>query len=315
MKDSSKGCMLQGTMATGTSRIGLLGSRLPTARSKMSPCGICPRECAADRQGGEAGECGMGPTLVVSAVSLHTGEEPPLNGPAGACNVFLTGCSLHCSFCQNHPISHLDVGRPETPAGLARRVMEVVGMGARVINFVTGSHQVPAVMEGLAHILRQAPDLVVAWNSSGYEKVETLRLLDGIVDVYLPDFKFWDAEASGRLCDAPDYPAVARAAISEMSRQVGPLVVGPDGVAERGLIIRHLVLPGGLAGTSGVLGHIARDLPRGTAVSLMGQYVPAGRAMDDPVLGRRLEPGEYEEAVEELGRLGLETGWIQEIDQ
>ena len=247
-------------------------------------------------------------------MSLHTGEEPPLGGSDGACNVFLTGCNLHCLFCQNNPISHLEVGRRETVAGLVGRVRAVVERGARVLNFVTGSHQVPAILEGLAGVLEEMPDLVVVWNSGGYERVETLRLLDGVVDVYLPDFKFWHPAAARELADAPDYPEVAREALAEMSRQVGPLEVDDNGLARRGLIVRHLVLPGDLSGTGDVLSWIARELPAGTAVSLMGQYVPAGRALDHRLLGRRLEPGEYERACRTLRELGLETGWVQELD-
>jgi len=267
-----------------------------------------------DRTGGETGECCVGPGLEVSAVSLHLGEEPVLHGRKGACNVFMTGCNLHCLFCQNHPISHLGVGKPETPEGLRVRVMEVLDRDVRVLSFVTGSHQVPAILESLAVILEGAPRTVVAWNSGGYERVETLRLLEGIVDVYMPDLKFMDASAAQELADAPDYPDVARDAIREMARQVGPLVVEGD-LAVRGLIVRHLVLPGDLSSTRSVLEFVSRELPAGTAVSLMGQYVPAGRALDHPLLGRRLEPAEYEKACDILEVLGLETGWIQEPDE
>jgi putative pyruvate formate lyase activating enzyme len=293
-------------------RPALISSRLEEARRLLEPCTLCPRRCAADRLSGETGECGCGPGLEVSAVSLHTGEEPALGGPDGACNVFLTGCNLHCLFCQNHPISHLGVGRPESVEGLVDRVRSVVQRGARVLSLVTGTHQVPAILEALVAILDEMPDLVVAWNGGGYERVETLRLLDGIVDVYLPDFKFWQPGAARELADAPDYPEVAREALLEMARQVGPLEVGEDGLARRGLIVRHLVLPGDLSGTRSVLSWIASSLPRGTAVSLMGQYVPSGRAVDHPLLGRRLRPEEYDRACRLLRDLGLETGWVQE---
>ncbi len=295
-------------------RTALIASRLDLARGLLEPCTLCPRLCGADRLSGERGECGCGPGLEVSAVSLHTGEEPALGGAAGACNVFLTGCNLHCVFCQNHPISHLGVGRGETPRGLLERIRPVVDRGARVLSFVTGSHQVPAILEALELVLAEMPDLVVAWNSGGYERVETLRLLDGLVDVYLPDLKCWEPEAARELADAPDYPETARAALLEMARQVGPLSLDAGGIARRGLIVRHLVLPGGLSGTDDVLGWIARALPRGTAVSLMGQYVPSGRALDHPLLGRRLLPGEYAHACRTLEELGLETGWVQDLE-
>jgi putative pyruvate formate lyase activating enzyme len=244
-------------------------------------------------------------------VSLHSGEEPALSGEVGACNVFLSGCNLHCAFCQNHPISHLGVGRPETPAGLAERVSEVTRSGTRVVNLVTGTHQVPAILEALELILERDPGLTVVWNSGGYEKVETLELLEGIVDVYLPDFKFWDPDVADELASAPDYPEIARRALTEMARQVGPLALGEDGLAERGLIVRHLVLPAGLSGTDHVLGFVARELPGGTAVSLMGQYVPMGPAVDHPRLGRRPSRAEYDEACDLLARHGITTGWTQ----
>jgi putative pyruvate formate lyase activating enzyme len=266
-----------------------------------------------DRPGGERGECGCGDGLEVAAVSLHTGEEPVLGGRTGACNVFLTGCNLHCTFCQNHPISHLEVGRSETAGGLASRVHEVLEEGTAILGFVTGAHQVPAILGALAPILEDRPDLTVVWNSGGYERVETLKLLEGIVDVYLPDFKFWDAAVAEELAGASDYPRVAREAIREMARQVGPLVTDDRGLAERGLIVRHLVLPGNLSGTEDVLEWVSRELPVGTAVSLMGQYVPSAGGLDHPVLGRRLEREEYDRACGILERLGLETGWIQEL--
>lgn len=294
-------------------RARLARSRLAQARGLLSPCILCPRECGADRTGGETGECRTGPGLRVSAVSLHTGEEPVLHGERGACNVFLSGCNLHCAFCQNHPISHLEVGKPETGDGLLHRVIDVLGQGTRVLNFVTGTHQVPAIIEALEPILQRAPDLTIVWNCGGYEKVDTLRLLDGIVDVYLPDFKFWNPDVGEELASAPDYPDVARKALAEMARQVGPLVVGQDELASRGLIVRHLVLPDGLSGTDDVLSFLARDLPPGTAASLMAQYVPMGPVKDHHALGRRLTRREYDEACRLLEKHGIEHGWIQEF--
>ncbi len=284
------------------------------ARARLERCDLCPRLCGVDRLAGETGECGTSAGLVVSAISLHRGEEPAIGGTRGSCNVFMTGCNLHCVCCQNHPISHLGVGRECSADQVTRRVMSVLRSGTGVLNIVTGTHQIPALLEPLAAILEREPSLTVVWNSSGYERVETLRLLEGLVDVYLPDYKFEDPTVAASIAHAPDYPRAARDALLEMARQVGPLALDPEGNATSGLIVRHLVLPGDLAGTARVLDFVATRLPGGTAVSLMGQFVPAGLAIDHPLLGRRLTREEYERACELLLELDIETGWIQDMD-
>lgn len=295
-----------------TNRSQLAARRVSRAREMLRSCGLCPRLCGVDRAAGETGECETGPDLTVSAVNLHLGEEPAIGGTGGSCNVFMTGCNLHCISCQNHPISHQGVGRPASPEELVKRVEAVLKRGTDVLNVVTGTHQIPALLEPLAALLERHPALTVVWNSSGYERVQTLSLLQGLVDVYLPDLKFLDDRIAAQLADAPDYPQVAMDALREMARQVGPLQVDDRGRAVRGLIVRHLVLPGDLSTTQRVLEFIARELPAGTAVSLMGQYVPAGRALAHPLLGRRLHPDEYRRACLLLHRLGLVHGWTQD---
>jgi putative pyruvate formate lyase activating enzyme len=248
----------------------------------------------------------VGAGLRVSAVSLHTGEEPAIGGGRGACNVFLTGCNLHCICCQNHPISHLDVGVAETPAGLAGRILRVVRQ-TRILNLVTGTHQVPAILEALAAVLGSSPDLRVVWNSSGYERVETLRLLEGLVDVYLPDFKFWDPGVASEIAGAPDYPEVAREAIREKARQVGPLE--GEGDAVRGLIVRHLVLPGCSEDSQSLLRWIRAHLSPFIGLSLMSQYHPCYKAPEE--LQRPLNPEEYRPVADLAAELGFESLFLQ----
>lgn len=291
-----------------------LRRRLREAYRLLRPCRVCPWNCATDRRTETSGHCRSGWQPVVSSANLHRGEEPPLSGRRGSGTIFFARCSLDCRFCQNWPISHLGHGEPATVAGLAQAMLRLQRRGAHNINFVTPTHWTPQILAAVALARRNGLDLPLVWNSSAWENVETLRLLDGVVDIYLPDLKYGDDAAAERCSGVRGYWAVATAAILEMSRQVGRLTLDDDGVATRGLIIRHLVLPGGLAGTRRVLRWIAEHLPAGTAVSLMGQYFPAGAALDDPVLGRALHRAEYEEACALLDDFPEIEGWTQNLD-
>jgi putative pyruvate formate lyase activating enzyme len=257
----------------------------------------------------------MGWLPVVSAVNLHRGEEPPLSGTRGSGTIFFAGCNLACRFCQNWPISHLRHGEEQSIPTLAGAMLALERRGAHNVNLVTPTHFTPQFLAAAMVARRQGLTVPFVWNSSAYERVETLRLLDGVVDLYLPDLKYGD-DASALACsNAPGYWATATAAIAEMARQVGPLRLDDDGIAVRGLIVRHLVLPGGLAGTRRVLEWVAEHLPAGTALSLMGQYFPAGDAVDDPQLGRKLTPEEYAAACALLDEFPEIDGWTQDPER
>jgi putative pyruvate formate lyase activating enzyme len=279
----------------------------------LPSCSVCPWMCRTDRRKDDSGKCRMGRLPVISSVNLHRGEEPPLSGTRGSGTIFFAGCNLACRFCQNWPISHLRHGEAKTIPELAGAMLALEKRGAHNINLVTPSHFTPQFLAAAMLARRRGLRLPFVWNSNGYERVETLRLLDRVVDVYLPDLKY-GADAHAESCSgAKDYWATATAAIAEMSRQVGRLVLDEEGIATRGLIIRHLVLPGGLAGTRRVLEWIASHLPYGTALSLMGQYFPAGDAVGDERLGRKLTEEEYAEACALLDEFPEIDGWTQDM--
>ncbi len=248
----------------------------------------------------------------MASAGPHFGEEPPLVGRRGSGTVFFCGCNLLCVFCQNYEISHGVSGDPVGAAELAEIFLAVEGAGCHNLNLVTPTHVTPQIVEALAIAAGRGFSLPVVYNCGGYEAVETLALLEGVVDVYMPDIKFLDPEAARRYCAAPDYPDVVRAALREMNRQVGPLSCGRDGTARRGLLIRHLVMPGrtgGLAGsastTKEVLEFIAEEIGTDACVNLMDQYRPCGRAAGFPEIARRISRAEYEEAREYARTLGL----------
>ena len=266
-------------------------------------CTICPRRCGAERPGGF---CGMGDLPVVSRAAPHFWEEPCISGEKGSGAVFFAGCNLRCVFCQNYDISALRRGREITVERLRAIFSELAAQGVHNINLVTGTHFAPAICEAL----KPAPPLPVVWNCGGYESVETLRMLEGKIQVYLPDMKYADSRLAGALSAAPDYPGAAKAAIREMFRQTGPYELDDAGMLVRGVMIRHLVLPGELDNTFGVLDWIAETFrPGDVLVSLMGQYTPNGHGGPD----RRLTPEEYDRAVRYMEALGLLEGYTQEL--
>lgn len=281
-------------------------------------CVLCPRACGINRHE-KPGLCGMGAALRVALAQLHHGEEPVLSGPpdtpGGSGTIFFSGCNLRCVYCQNHEISMgggSGLGHDMTVDDLTATMFELMLAGAHNINLVTPTHFTPLVRQALILARKHGLDLPVVWNSSAYESVETLKTLEGLVDVYLPDLRYMDAAAAARYSAAPDYPQVATAAIAEMHRQVGDLVV-ENGLARRGLIIRLLVLPGNAGRTDLALDWIAARLGSQTCVSLMGQYYPAHRAQEFPELDRCLRPSEYAAVRAHLERLGFEQGFVQEV--
>ena len=274
----------------------------------MTACAICPRECPVDRSK-IPGVCGMTDDITVAKAVLHFGEEPCLSGKNGSGAVFFTGCPLRCSYCQNAKISRELFGAKVTARALMRTFDALIEQGAHNINLVSPTHFAPQ----LADILRTYKSPVpVVYNSSGYEKVETLRLLEGLVDIYLPDMKYVDSSVAKKYSGAEDYFKFAARAVLEMNRQTGVLQRNKEGMAVRGLLVRHLILPGNVAQTVKVLQWLRENLPADTAVSLMSQYTPLGQAKNIAPLNRKISLREYSKASDALLTLGFVNGYIQE---
>ncbi len=291
---------------------GELLDRVRQTYGRLRCCDLCPHDCGVNRLAGETGVCRAGRLPRIASANIHYGEEPPISGTRGSGTIFLSGCSLHCRFCQNFPISQSGNGNDMTTRDLAAKLMKLQAQGAHNINFVTPTHFLPQILAALFLAIPRGFKLPIVWNSSGYERVDALKLLDGIVDIFLPDMKYAEDEEAVRLSAAPGYREINRAAVKEMLRQVGHLRLDDDGIAVRGLVIRHLVLPEGRAGSAETLRWIAANLGRETHVSLMKQYFPAHEAAKTPGIDRRLTDEEYEEAVSALENEGLENGWVQE---
>jgi len=318
-------------------RSGELTRRAAHAVAALACCNHCPRRCGANRLGGETGECAMGRHARVASYGPHHGEEDVLRGRAppghppgtrrapaghppkagrgsrvagrgsGSGTIFFLQCNLHCVFCQNFDISHGAGGRALPPESLAEVLLELQALGCHNLNFVTPSHVVPQILEALPLAIEQGLRLPLVYNTSAYDALETLRLLDGVVDVYLPDLKLWDPAVARRYLDAEDYPQVARAALREMHRQVGVLQVDEHGLARRGVLVRHLVMPGGVAGTREAMAFLARELSPDTYVNLMAQYHPAGQVSPRTCgeIARRITSAEFAAALEAARECGL----------
>jgi putative pyruvate formate lyase activating enzyme len=293
------------------SKIALLEERAPAALEILKDCNVCPRDCRIDRTAGKVSHCGVDARLKVSSANLHHGEEPPISGSRGSGTIFLSGCNLKCVYCQNYPISQLRHGDYMTADEVARRMMLLQDRGAHNINFVTPTHYVPQLMEAMLNAYKQGLELPIVYNSSGYDKVETLRMLDGIVEIYMPDMRYADSGHSGCYSDVPDYPEVNRKAIKEMFRQVGDLKLDSAAVATQGLLIRHLVLPNRISGSKEIFDFLAKEVSIGSYVSLMSQYFPAHEANSIENLKRRLKRDEYKEALDAFEESGLYNGYIQ----
>jgi putative pyruvate formate lyase activating enzyme len=287
-----------------TQRRGLLQAKIDAAYEILSRCNLCPRNCLVDRHYGELGLCRTNDKPVVSSYGPHFGEEDPLVGSQGSGTIFFTHCNLYCLFCQNYEISHGGEGEEVSIEDLAAMMLALQRRGCHNINFVTPSHQVYQILAALPAAIAGGLNVPLVYNTGDYDAVETLRLLDGVVDIYMPDFKFWDPQVAGDFCSAEDYPEIARQAVKEMHRQVGDLALDDQGVARRGLLVRHLVLPDGLAGTKEVMEFLAREISIHTYVNVMGQYRPCGRAAEHPILRKFLTGLEHEQAL----RLAREAG-------
>jgi putative pyruvate formate lyase activating enzyme len=268
-------------------------------------CRVCPRLCKVDRLSDQAGLCRVGRHAVVASHFAHFGEEDCLRGQRGSGTVFFSGCNLRCVFCQNHDISWQLRGERVAPARLAGMMLELQELGCHNINWVTPEHVVPQILEALPLAVDAGLRLPTVYNTSAYDSPESLELMQGVVDVYMPDLKLWSSERSRRYLAKRDYAAVARDSVREMQRQVGDLVLDQHGMARRGLIVRHLVMPGLLDETEAILRFIATELGPGTYVNLMAQYYPAGRTSEFPEIDRHLYRSEFERALELADELGL----------
>ena len=284
---------------------GRLAEALRRASRWMKKCTLCPRMCRVDRTAGEKGYCKTGNLAVVASYGPHFGEERPLVGRGGSGTIFFSHCNLFCVFCQNYEISHGGEGMPVGAAELAEIMLALQEKGCHNINFVTPTHVIQPILEALPIAIEKGLHVPLVYNCGGYERVQALKLLDGIVDIFMPDFKFWDSGVAEDLCDAPDYPERARAGLKEMHRQVAELVVDGRGTAQRGVLVRHLVMPGGVSGTREITEFIADEISRQTYINIMDQYHPCGGAVKKRTIGRRITSEEFREALEAAEKAGL----------
>ena len=287
-------------------------------------CRLCPRACGADRRNGKKGYCGADDRVMVARAALHMWEEPCISGVNGSGAVFFCGCPLHCVYCQNREISGGGGGTEVTVSGLAGIFLKLEAQKAHNINLVTAGQYTPQAAEAIRLARAKGLTIPIVWNSSGYENVETLRMLEGLVDIWLPDFKYMDPELAARLSHAPDYPQIAMAALAEMVRQAerqagkenggGPELFTDDGMMRRGVIVRHLLLPGHVKQSRQVVEYLLRTYGNRIRISLMSQYTPMPAVAGDPLLGRRVTRREYDRLVGYALDLGMEKGFIQERD-
>jgi putative pyruvate formate lyase activating enzyme len=302
----------------GLYRSGELRKRARSALAGLSRCELCPRMCGVNRLAdgpGNRGVCRVGALPVVASWTAHHWEEPPISGEQGSGTIFFSGCTGKCRFCQNYSISQLGYGNAVTTERFAAMLLELQRRGCHNINFVTPTHFVPQILAAVEVAAGWGLRIPLVYNTSGYERVEILRLLEGIIDIWLPDAKYADNETALRISGFPEYVEHNRAALREMYRQVGAgLQRDEAGLAQRGMIVRHLVLPYNLSDTAAVLAWLASELSPALHVSLMDQYFPTYKTLDDPTLGRKITPEEYRAALNAFEALGMENGWQQEHD-
>lgn len=282
------------------------------AGKMMSACTLCPRECHVDRSSGKKGFCGMDGTIYLARAALHMWEEPCISGTKGSGAVFFSGCGLRCCFCQNHDIAIGSRGLAVSVERLGEIFLELKEKGAANINLVTGAHYVPQIIEALKLARMQGMDLPVVYNSSGYEKLETLKLLEGYVDIYLPDLKYMEPDLAQKFSHAPDYVERAKAAIKEMVRQSGSCQFGEDGYIRRGTIVRHLILPGHTKNSRKVLRYLHETYGEDIYISIMNQYTPVREFGEFKELNRKVTKREYEKVLDTAVEMGIQNGFIQE---
>jgi len=288
---------------------GELNQRIQALKEFLKECRLCPRECRVNRLNGKVGYCKAPSELIVSSAFPHFGEEPPLVGYHGSGTIFLTHCNLRCVFCQNYDISHLGRGEQITSSEMARAMVKLQEMGCHNINFVTPTHYVPQIVASLPEAIEMGLSLPIVYNCSGYESIEVIRLLEGVIDIYMPDAKYMDGKFSKQFSNAPDYPEVIKKVLKEMHRQVGDLRTNSKGIAERGLLIRHLVMPEGVASSEAVLKFIAEEISPQSYVNIMDQYRPEYQAHEYSEINRRITHKEYLEAIQIAKRFHLYRGF------
>ncbi|MBI5872902.1 MAG: radical SAM protein [Candidatus Omnitrophica bacterium] len=291
---------------------GALAQRVEAALALLGSCSICPKKCGVNRLKNEQGFCRTGRNAIVCSYFAHHGEEPAISGTEGSGTIFFSRCNLKCVYCQNYDFSQLEEGREVSARELAGYMLELQKLGCHNINFVTPTHVIPQILEALILAVKDGLNVPLVYNTSGYELPEVIKMLDGIIDIYMPDMRYADKAYAAKYSAAPDYPKFNQNAVKEMFRQVGSGQFDKNGVIQHGLIIRHLVLPQNLAGTNEIFAFIAKELSPQISISLMSQYHPCFEAKNYPPLDRRVTLEEYEDAISLLKKYGLENGWVQE---
>lgn len=295
--------------------IDILNTNSKLAYSLLKSCKLCPRRCGVNRLKNQKGFCRSGLRPVVYSWFSHPGEEPPISGTKGSGTIFFTHCTMHCVYCQNYEFSQLSDEKEITVEELSRIMLSLQKQGCHNINLVTPTHFVPQILEALSIAAKAGLNVPIVYNTGGYDLVSVLQVLDGIVDIYLPDMRYGEDGPAKEFSNAPDYVKINQEAIKEMHRQVGDLVLDEHGIAKKDLLIRHLVLPNGLASSEKVFKFLSEKISKNVYISLMSQYHPVYRAREYPAINRRITKEEYEEAFELLLKYGLSNGWVQETTE
>lgn len=288
-----------------------LQQRADVLKKMLEECRLCPNECAVNRIEGETGNCNSTDEVIISSYGPHFGEEPELVGLYGSGTIFFTNCNLSCIYCQNYDISQLGIGKKVSIEELSDIMISLQLRGCHNINLVTPTHFVPQIVQALIIAIEKGLEIPLVYNCGGYESVETLKLLENIIDIYMPDIKYSDNEVASQLSGIKNYWFVARAAVKEMHRQVGDLHIDRKGIARRGLLLRHLVLPDNFAGSEKVLDFVADEISKNTYINIMDQYHPAYKANDYPALNRRIKSDEYQKVLDYAMLKGLHRGFYQ----
>jgi len=307
--------LITGFSAPGYLRLlqkGELSKRIKQLYSLFEQCRLCPWTCGVSREKGERGRCRASSRVKIAKALPHFGEEPVISGTRGSGTIFFSNCSLSCCYCQNYQISHGSLGREITVEELSAIMVDLQEKGCHNINLVSASHYMPPIIEALQTAAQHGLSIPIVYNSNGYENTTLLRILDGIIDIYLPDIKYASDMNANKYSSAVHYTRITRDALQEMFQQVGTLVVNDDGLAQKGLIIRHLVLPNGTSGTEQILEQLHCTFGPSVAVSIMGQYIPCFQAHKFPEINIRLSKNEYNKVIDIIESLGFENGWIQD---
>jgi len=291
---------------------GILNKLIEKTYKLLKSCCICPRRCRVNRLKDEVGFCKTGSLARVYSYMPHHGEEPPISGQRGSGTIFFSGCNMACVYCQNYQFSQLGEGREADFEELAQFMLELQKLGCHNINLVTPTHVMPQILKALEIAVSKGLRIPLVYNTGGYESAEIIKLLDGIVDIYLPDMRYADSDMAVKYSSAPDYPKYNQEAVKEMHRQVGIAKINKEGIIDRGLIIRHLVPPQDIAGTDKIMKFIANEISVDSYISLMSQYTPYYKADQFKEISRRITQEEYEEAVKVMHKYGLYNGWTQD---